>query len=166
MITSRKSIRFLFALLILAMTTTLFFACSFDNSGNSDVIPDVENAKPNMETVYAYAQEAGYTGTMEELIELFKGENAYQLAVAAGYLGTMDEWLDSLVGAAGVPGKDGATPLIGKNGHWWIADVDSGISAIGAKGNGITEFKLFETIGNEDIYLIVFDNNEEIEYEV
>lgn len=82
-------------------------------------------------TVYAFAEEAGYTGTMEDLIELFKGENAYQLAVAAGYAGTEQDWLSSLVGAAG---KDGVTPSIGENKHWYIGDVDTGVLAEGQKG--------------------------------
>lgn len=32
-------------------------------------------------------------------------------------------------------GKDGLTPTIGTNGNWYIGDVDTGISAIGVKGN-------------------------------
>ena len=31
-------------------------------------------------------------------------------------------------------GKDGIVPIIGENGNWWIGDTDTGVSAIGAKG--------------------------------
>lgn len=37
-------------------------------------------------------------------------------------------------GADGAPGKDGQTPRIGENGHWWIGEQDTGISATGPKG--------------------------------
>ena len=81
--------------------------------------------------VYAMAEEAGYTGTMEELIAAFKGESAYALAKSAGYTGTESEWLASLRGAAG---KDGVTPTIGANKHWFIGDVDTGVVAEGKDG--------------------------------
>ena len=62
----------------------------------------------SFDTVYAMAEEAGYTGTLEELVELFKGDSAYELAVEAGYSGTEAEWLATLVGAAGPKGDTGA----------------------------------------------------------
>ena len=38
-------------------------------------------------------------------------------------------------GTNGQNGADGQTPYIGENGHWWIGDVDTGISAQGPKGD-------------------------------
>ena len=32
-------------------------------------------------------------------------------------------------GDNGVPGQDGKTPFIGKNGNWWVGDVDTGVYA-------------------------------------
>ena len=32
-------------------------------------------------------------------------------------------------GDKGVPGQDGKTPFIGKNGNWWVGDVDTGVYA-------------------------------------
>lgn len=38
-------------------------------------------------------------------------------------------------GATGAAGVNGITPLIGANGHWFIGDTDTGISAQGPKGD-------------------------------
>ena len=51
------------------------------------------------------------------------GKSAYDIAVEHGYSGSETEWLTSLQGAAG------QTPSIGANGHWFIGDTDTGISA-------------------------------------
>lgn len=40
-------------------------------------------------------------------------------------------------GEAGSPGADGATPVIGENGNWWINGVDSGVSALGGRGEAV-----------------------------
>lgn len=62
-----------------------------------------------IETVYTLAKEAGYTGTLEDLIELFKG-------------------------AQGEDGIDGKTPYIGENGNWWIDEIDTGVKAASKDG--------------------------------
>jgi hypothetical protein len=62
-----------------------------------------------MQTVFEMAKEAGYTGTLEELIAMFRGE-------------------------PGPAGKDGVTPHIGKNGNWWVDSTDLGVPAQGAQG--------------------------------
>lgn len=62
-----------------------------------------------MQTVFEMAKNAGYTGTLEELIAMFRGE-------------------------AGPAGKDGVTPHIGENGNWWVGDTDLGVSAQGVQG--------------------------------
>lgn len=83
-------------------------------------------------TVYEEAKERGYEGTLEELIEAFKGDSAYAIAVRNGYVGTEKEWLASLVGANG---KDGVAPTIEiKEGFWYVGGVNTGVSALGEKG--------------------------------
>lgn len=62
-----------------------------------------------MQTVFEMARDAGYTGTLEELIAMFRGE-------------------------AGPAGKDGVTPHIGANGNWWVGDTDLGVFAQGPQG--------------------------------
>ena len=118
------------------------------------------------EQVYAYAQEAGYTGTLEQLIEAFKGDSAYQLAVLQGYKGSEKDWLESLKGVAG---KDGKTPTIGINGNWWIGDLDMGISATGKDGNGILKIEKDENnmsgeSSDSDCYIIYFTNGTTTEF--
>ncbi|MDR3263628.1 MAG: collagen-like protein [Clostridiales bacterium] len=41
---------------------------------------------------------------------------------------------DGLNGQNGTNGENGLTPYIGLNGHWWIGDIDTGISAQGQQG--------------------------------
>ena len=65
--------------------------------------------KLEIQTVFEAAKKAGYTGTLEELIAMFKGET----------------------GPAGI---DGVTPHIGANGNWWVGETDLGVSAQGIQG--------------------------------
>ena len=65
--------------------------------------------KLEIQTVFEIAQEAGYKGTLEELIAMFKGET-------------------------GPAGTDGVTPHIGANGNWWVGETDLGVSAQGIQG--------------------------------
>lgn len=109
----------------------------------------------NIETVFAYAQESGYTGTLEELVAAFQGDGAYQVAVKNGYEGTETEWLQTLVGA------DGKTPSIGQNGNWFIGSTDTGVSANGNKGDtgvGIVDIQKTGKDGNKDIYTITMSD--------
>lgn len=53
-----------------------------------------------------------------------KGASAYEIAVMRGFQGTVDEWLESLHGEdgkPGTPGKDGYTPVKGKD-YWTETD--------------------------------------------
>lgn len=54
---------------------------------------------------------------------------------------TFDDFIASLKGkdgSDGANGKDGATPVIGSNGNWWIDGKDTGVPATGKDGqNGI-----------------------------
>ncbi|MBP5404569.1 MAG: BMP family ABC transporter substrate-binding protein [Clostridia bacterium] len=124
----KKAIWIIMSAVILATLCCIAFACD-----NPSVKPD-EKEEPslNFDMVYALAEEAGYQGTLEELIEAFKGESAYQIAVANGYQGTQTEWLAALQGAAG---KDGISPTIGENGHWFIGTKDTGVIAEGKDGS-------------------------------
>lgn len=74
---------------------------------------------PEGKSAYEYAVEAGYTGTEEEFGEKLAadyeeggagadGLSAYEIAVNNGFEGTEQEWLDSLVGADGESGEQGA----------------------------------------------------------
>ena len=138
------SLILIFAILLSCLT---LFACGEKDDNNQNNNDD--GVTLNFGEVYAMAKEAGYTGTMEELVALFKGDSAYQIAVENGYTGSEVDWLASLVGASGkdgTNGKDGAngkdgtngtngiTPHIGENGNWFIGTTDTGVSAGGLKG--------------------------------
>ena len=81
-------------------------------------------------TVYTLAKELGFEGTLQDLIEAFKGDSAYEVAKDNGYTGSETEWLTSLIGAQG---EKGETPEI-KNGYWYIGGVNTGVNASGIQG--------------------------------
>ncbi len=54
-----------------------------------------------------------------------QGKSAYDIAVEGGFDGTVEQWLLSLIG------KNGLTPTIGENHHWFIGESDTGILAEG-----------------------------------
>lgn len=113
--------------------------------------------------VYATAKEAGFDGTLEELIAAFKGDSAYEVAVKKGYTGTELEWLDSLKGATG------NTPTIGENGNWFIGTTDTGVCASGIKGDtgvGIKNIVLSGSDGNVDIYTILLTDGKTFNFSV
>ena len=100
---------------------------------------------------------------------VLKGLSAYEVAVENGFEGTVEEWLESLIGngiqtvvlngdntltlvftngesyTTPIPlrGKDGHSPYIGDNGHWYIYDdeqdeyIDSGYTSIILIGDGL-----------------------------
>ncbi|HIV00205.1 MAG TPA: InlB B-repeat-containing protein, partial [Candidatus Stercoripulliclostridium merdipullorum] len=181
--TAKKKAFLLAIVMCVVLFAVLVAGCTPEqpDSGSGDEKPGL-----NFEQVYAYAQEAGYTGTLEELIEAFKGDSAYQIACQNGYSGTETEWLESLKGAAGkdgqsptigpngnwwigdtdlgvaakgengMPGEDGQSPTIGPNGNWWIGDTDLGVAAKGENGVGIDEIKKTSSDGNVDTYTIYY----------
>ena len=139
-------------LILVVMLLAVFFALTFVAC---DVV--IDRFQPNADdtpavdfsTVYAMAEEAGYTGTMDELIAAFKGDSAYDIAKASGYSGTQEEWLVSLIGAAG---QDGVTPTIGENDHWFIGEVDTGITAKGQDGKDGVGVESVEKTGTEGLH--------------
>ena len=67
-------------------------------------------------------------------------------------------------------GKNGKTPYIGENGNWWIGEEDTGVPAKGDKGDKgdsgqdgssttILSINKTGSIGNVDIYTILFSDN-------
>ena len=59
--------------------------------------------------------------TITNAEDLGIGKSAYDIALENGFSGTEQEWLESL---------KGETPQIGENGHWIIAGVDTGLTAV------------------------------------
>ena len=84
-----------------------------ENETTVGTIPDENPSnglyKLEMQTVFEAAKDAGYTGTLDELIAMFKGET-------------------------GPAGKDGVTPHIGANGTWWVGETDLGVLVQGLQG--------------------------------
>jgi len=139
--------------LAIAVGITTLVGCDTTNQS------DLEEAQKQQQRLSAYeellslAEDSGYTGTLEELIEACKGDSAYDVAVANGYTGTESEWLATLVGATGT------SPSIGTNGHWFVGEVDTGVNAQGEKGEkgvGISAFEKTDTVGNVDYYTVTY----------
>ena len=110
-----------------------------------------------MKNVYEKAKDLGFEGTLDELIEMFRGPSAYELAVKSGYRGTEAQWIASLAGS------DGRTPSIGKNGHWYVGEVDTGVAAAGA---GITKIEKTATEENVDTYTIFISDGRTYDFAV
>lgn len=86
------------------------------------------------------------------------GANAYEVAVADGFGGTETEWLASLVGAAGVPGIPGYTPIKGVDYFDGVpgATGDDGISgayAILIEKNSVT----WQPVTDGAVGLLLYD---------
>lgn len=165
---NRKIALVLITLLLIVSVALVLASCGY-LPGNAP--SDKEQYSIDFTTVYAMAEDAGYTGTMDDLIAAFKGDSAYSLAKAAGYTGTEAEWLASLRGAAGA---DGVTPTIGENKHWFIGDLDTGVVAEGkdgadgkpgADGVGIEKVEK-SSQGNVDTYLITYTDGNTYEFTV
>jgi hypothetical protein bacD2_02385 len=97
--------------LSLSLAATALFglgACDDDSAGSGSSSGSLNGGgyPLKFETVYAMAQEAGFTGTMDELIELFKGA-----AGAQGEKGDKGDKGDT--GAAGLQGEKGDTGAAG-----------------------------------------------------
>ena len=93
--------------------------------------------------------------SQEDVVENFdaKTHEIYELYLANGGTLTYEEWLESIKGPKGDKGDTGQqgpkgdkgdkgdagqNPSIGENGNWWIGSTDTGVSATGEQGVGIS----------------------------
>ena len=98
-----------------------------------------------------------------------QGKSAYQVWLDEGNTGTEQDFLDSLVGADGQAGADGATPEIGQNGNWLIGGTDTGVKAQGEDGTdgvGIDNIQLIDAVGLVKTYRITFTDATTFDYDV
>lgn len=84
------------------------------------------------------------------------GKSAYEIAVSLGFEGTEAEWIESL------KGTDGQTPHIGENGHWYIGEIDTNITAIGEGGTPGT-LNYHDLINKPSLNSIELDGNVDLE---
>ena len=155
--------------------------------GDTEVLWNLEKNPNtvNFQAVYAYAEDLGYTGSLEDLVKLFKGDSAYGLAKKYGYTGTEKDWLDSLRGEKGDSGKSAYDLVVelgykGTLGDWLASltgdkgdkgdkgdsayDIACGFGFIGTiqdwlnslGGNGIEKIEKTSSDGNVDTYTIYY----------
>ena len=77
----RKTMLLVLTIAVVMCACIVLAACSNQDTPSND--SKQSGYALNFNTVYALAEENGYTGTLEDLVALFKGKNAYELAVAA-----------------------------------------------------------------------------------
>ena len=145
MLKNVKLLLTVFALIVCLLGVT---ACG-DLGGTTPEGPVVDNEDlDTIAVVYQKAVEIGYEGTIEEFLELVKGQDGEDgLDGETPYIGADGNWWiggvntgvkakgeDGIDGSNGVDGKDGLTPFIGENGNWWIGETDTGIPATGPEG--------------------------------
>ena len=130
-----------FAILIIALlfVTGCEYLSDFMNGGNDNPGGSETQDFDSLDTIYQLAVKSGYTGSYDSWIQSLKGD-AIELRVN----GTMIQWHYSLSNdwfdlidkgeLMGAAGKNGLTPEIGPNGHWFIGGVDSLIPATGVQG--------------------------------
>ena len=74
--------------------------------------------------------------SIEDFFNSLKGKDGVDGAVPI--IGENGNWfidgVDTGIPARGRDGIDGVTPLIGENGNWYIGDVDTGVPARGVDG--------------------------------
>ena len=189
----RKFIKGLLAIVLGVASMTTFAACEENgansNSGNENGLYALQ-----IQTVYAMAQEAGFDGTLEELVAMFKGEkgldgvSVQSANVENGKLyltlsnGNIVDCGDLGIenGIDGVNGQDGKTPTIGENGNWFIDGEDTGKPAYvkgdkgdkgdkgqeGDDGVGVEEITLIGTVGLVDTYEIEYTDGRKTTFTV
>ncbi len=127
-----------------------------------------------LNTIYAMAQEAGYTGTLDELVQKFKGDKGDTGATGATGVGVQSATVNeegkliltltngnkvdcgNVVGEQGEIGASGYTPFINDDGYWVVGDKTYG-EAYGKDAIGIESIKKTGTEGLVDTYTITFE---------
>ena len=127
-------------LLICIISITVILALS----GCALLAPPDDDTTISVDTVYNMAKEAGYSGTLEEFINEFKGEAGIDgkdgvgiksAEIISGYLViTYTDNTQANLGLITSPDYEKITPVIGENGNWFVGGKDTGVSASGNSG--------------------------------
>lgn len=90
-------------------------AVALGYSGDLDDFIEVLRGESG-DSAYDTAVKNGFEGTETDWLESLKGKSAYQTALDNGFSGSEQEWLASLAGSDGEKGKDGENGIDGKDG--------------------------------------------------
>ena len=148
--------------------------------GCKDTTQDSQQELWSMQKVYSKAQDLGFEGSLDDLIELFKGEKgdkgdkgndgADGVGIKDIYVNNEDKLIivlsDNTIidcgkiptsgssGKDGEDGKDGLTPYI-KDGYWWIGDTNTNVLAQADSGKTLYETycEKFGYTGTEEEWL-------------
>ena len=167
-----KKLLALLAVLSVVFGIVMFTGCELVDSGNTgegEGGDTNESYVLNLSTVFEMAQTAGYTGSLEELVAMFKGEKGdpgedgvsiASAAIVEGHLilTLTDETQVDCGAIISEEDKLNAIPTIGENGNWFFNGEDSGLPSRGADGVGIDRIELLSTEGLVDTYIIYFDD--------
>ncbi len=148
-------------MLILALCFTV--SCEAPDDPTQGLLGYTQEESAIILLAYSDAQELGYSGTLEEFLEIMKGADGKDGVDGRGidnvtiYNGELlihltdntiinlgpitgadgkdgEDGKDGVDGEDGKDGVDGQTPYIGTNGNWWIGQTDTGVKAAGADG--------------------------------
>lgn len=132
---SKSASSVLFSLFI---AFVVFFSISGCENRLDMVLPKGPKGDPGASAFELWKQYYGKdpATTMEEFFNSLKGKDGKDGAVPV--IGANGNWwisgVDTQIPARGKDGKDGVTPTIGANGNWYIAGVDTGLPSRGRDG--------------------------------
>lgn len=110
-------------------------------------VPNILLQKPLVVKAYRYVKNADSSSTfLKTKVEVIKRAKPSDYVYTETELFTVEKAVESAIkkaiengelnggGGNGEPGKDGLTPYIGGNGHWWLGNTDTGVKASGEDG--------------------------------
>ncbi len=141
-ISMKKITKLLYVIIIILALSLVLTSCTrFFTVDDDERDEDEEVAELSVSTVYKMAKESGYTGTLEEFIAEFKGEDgADGVGISDISLNAENHLIIALTNGETVDcGEVGfnipdSSITIGENGNWYINGEDTGKSALGNDG--------------------------------
>lgn len=123
-------------LFVVSLLAAILSGCSSDSYDDSALWNKVNSLDDRVTAIEAtLARMNTDLSSISTLVNVLK-TNVYITNVQETYLGYVISFSDNRVITiqSGKDGKDGQTPYIGSNGHWWIGMTDTGVSATGRDG--------------------------------
>ena len=164
-------------IVVIALFVFIFSACSKDSNDDLDQLKKENQELREALAANARIESVEFTDT--EMILTYSNGLKVTTSIpdvlkgedgATPYIGENGHWWigekDSGISAQGANGEKGATPKIGDNGHWWIGDEDTGVVAKGADGVDGVGIKSMSYDPETGMLVIVLTNGNESKFKI